>query len=401
MTRFSSRTRWDLQPNALAVRREALETAGAPLVDLTESNPTHCGLGYPEAALAEALGQARWTVYRPQPFGDPAARKALVEDLRDQTSRLSPEDLVLTASTSEAYGFCFKLLCDPGDDVLVPAPSYPLFEWLTALDSVEAKRFATWGDDFELDLESLVRAATPRTRAVLWVHPGNPTGRYLRRAEWRALTTLCAERGWALVCDEVFLDYADARARPGDERMGTLAGEDTPALTFVLSGLSKRCGLPQLKIGWLSVWGPKVERDEAYARLELIADSYLSVNGPVQAALPALLPLGTRIREAISKRVSENRARLLAAHPPGAAWNPVRTEGAWSQLLRLPSEADEERLCLALLDAGGAVQPGHFFDFPRGKWLSVSMLPSPERLERGLEKLVEVLDRTEAGLRFD
>ena len=382
---FSHRTSWTRAPNALALRREALERAGAALIDLTESNPTRC-FDYPQAELADAFARAPLVPYRPEPFGLPEAREALARELGGQ---LPPESLILTASTSEAYAYLFKLLCDPGDRVLVPRPSYPLFEFLAGLEGVELASFELLAEaDFGIDLESLERAATPLTRAVLLVHPGNPTGQFLKRAEWASLSRLCADHGWAVICDEVFLDYGRGE---DPDRLGSLALEPTEALTFVLSGLSKRCGLPQVKLGWLSVHGPAADVRESYARLELIADTYLSVGTPVQAALPRLLEIGAGLREAIRARVADNRAVLAAAIPTDAPISLVASEGGWSALLRLPEHADEEAVCAQLLDAGVVVQPGYFYDFPRRRYLVVSLLPRPEVFADGIRRLVATL----------
>jgi aspartate/methionine/tyrosine aminotransferase len=383
---FSDRTRWSAEENPLSRRRAALDRAGHPLVDLTQSNPTCCGLDYPEAALAEALGHARHLPYEPAPFGLPSARSALAEDLRPQAA-LTPDALIITASTSESYGWLFKLLCDPGDEVLVPQPGYPLFEYLAGLESVRLAPYRLELEEgFGVDLSSLDAAATPRTRAVLVVHPGNPTGAFLHRAEHRALAQRCAERGWALISDEVFLDY---RETTDPDALGSLAAEPSPCLTAVLSGLSKRGGLPQLKLAWMSLHGPEPLVREARARLEVVADTALSVGTPVQAALPALLPLAAALRAQLQTRVRQNRATLRRALPADAPYNLVPSEGGWSALLRLPGGEDEEALCLALLDRGVAVQPGYFFDFPRGRFLVVSLLPEPGVFARGGAILLE------------
>jgi alanine-synthesizing transaminase len=384
---FSRRTSWERLENALAIERARLEQAGQPLIDLTETNPTRV-LAAPQE-MAEALARAPLAPYRPEPFGLPEARAALAADLAARGGP-SAGELVLTASTSEAYAFVFALLGDPGDRVLAPRPSYPLFEYLAQLSALELGHYELELETgFGLDLDSLARAIDARTRAVLVVHPGNPTGTFLRESEWRALDALCAERGVALVCDEVFLDYAFADA-PG--RMGSLAGARPRALTFVLSGLSKRCGLPQLKLGWMSVHGPEEQVREAYARLELIADTFLSVGAPVQAALPALLPLGARVRDELRARVRENRRRLERAIPSAAPYGLVASEGGWSALVRLPGSTDEESLALVLLRAGVVVQPGYFFDFPRGRFLALSLLPPGELFTEGLSRLIATLD---------
>lgn len=391
---FSNRTRWGAEENALSRRRAAFEREGRPPVDLTESNPTRCGFDFREDALSRALAEARLLPYSPAPFGLELARTALAADLRPQAP-LSPEALLLTASTSESYAWLFKLLCDPGDQVLVPQPSYPLFDYLTGLEGVATAPYRLELETgFGVDLDSVREAASPRTRALLIVHPGNPTGAFLKRGEHRALATLCAERGWALISDEVFLDY---RETADPDALGSLAAEAAPCLTFVLSGLSKRGGLPQLKLGWLSVHGPEPLKREALARLEVLADSYLSVGTPVQAALPALLPIAAHVRAQVLTRVKENRATLRRALPARAPYHLLPAEGGAAALVRLPRSADEEALCLSLLDAGVAVQPGYFFDFPRGRFLVLSLLLPPGPFREGLERLVQGLARE--GLR--
>ena len=381
---FSRRTSWPRHPTALALERERLVREGRALIDLTESNPTRV-LEAPDLALAFAAAP---TPYRPEPFGLPEARAALAADLAHRGRGPSADELLLTASTSEAYRYAFELLCDPGDRVLAPRPSYPLFEYLASLSGIELGSYALELETgFGIDLDSLAGAIDGRTRAVLVVHPGNPTGAFLREEEWRALDALCAERGVAIVCDEVFLDYAF-----GSAGVGTLAGLDPRTLTFVLSGLSKRCGLPQRKLGWMSVHGPAAAVREAYARLELIADTFLSVGTPVQAALPELLRIGARLREALRARTRENRRALEAAIPREAPYAVLPSEGGWSALLRLPQRADEEAVAIALLGAGVVVQPGYFFDFPRGRFLALSLLPRPERFGEGIARLVATLE---------
>jgi aspartate/methionine/tyrosine aminotransferase len=384
--RFSKRTRWQLGENPLSTRRRALERQGSRLFDLAETNPTRCGLDYPAAGLAEAFARAPLLPYDPEPFGLPDARAALAEDLAGQAT-LPPDALILTPSTSEAYAWLFKLLCDPGDDVLVPQPSYPLFEYLAGLEDVALRPYRLELDEgFAIVLDSL--ASGKRTRAVLVVHPNNPTGTLLRRHEWRALAERCAQEGWALIADEVFLDFA---ASKDPDALGSLSAEESPCLTFVLNGLSKRGALPQLKLGWISVHGPQALVAEARARLEVIADTYLPVGTPVQAALPALLPIAKDLREQVRARVAHNRSVLAKALRATAPFHLLPSDGGWQALIRLPGSADEEALCLLLLDAGVVVQPGYFFDFPRGRFLVLSLLPKPEHFDPGVERMVEVL----------
>src|SRR5919106_4135991 len=274
---FSRRTGWSRDPNLLARRAEQLRGGGRPLVDLTDTNPPGVGLGFPMGATAAALTAGAARAYAPDPRGDPEARRAIAAWLSSTGPPIAPEHLVLTASTSEAYAWLFKLLCEPGDDVLVPRPSYPLFDFLLALESLTPREYPLHFDgEWHLFAADVTSAATDRTRAVLVVNPGNPTGAFLKVSELQRLWELCASRGWALISDEVFqeMDRSDAPAN----RVTRAASPDARALTFSLSGLSKVAALPQLKLGWIAVAGPAETRDEALARLEVVADTYLSVN---------------------------------------------------------------------------------------------------------------------------
>jgi aspartate/methionine/tyrosine aminotransferase len=389
VSRFSSRTdfprAWNTLAQALAERR----ARGLPLLDLTETNPTRVGLPAPEPGLLATPEALR---YAPESLGLPSAREAVAAHLASRGAAVSPEHLVLSASTSEAYAWLFKLLCEPGDNVLVPAPSYPLFEYLTRLEGVETRAYRLpRAHGFGLDVGEVDAARDERTRAVLVVNPGNPTGHFLREDELGALAALCARAGLALVSDEVFSDFAWDE-EPG--RVATVAGRALPMPTFALSGLSKVVGLPGLKLGWLHVGGPEAARDEALARLELVADTYLSVNTPVQQALPALLAQAPRFQQALLARVRENRHQLLRARPREARWDVVPSHGGWSTVLRIPLAPGEEATCLALLEAGVAVQPGYFYDFAGGAFLVLSLLPPPDTFAEALGPLVRVLARS-------
>jgi aspartate/methionine/tyrosine aminotransferase len=370
---------------ALAERR----ARGAPVVDLTESNPTRVGLPLPDPGLLATPGAFTYT---PEPMGLPTARETLAAYLTERGGgSVSPEHLILTASTSEAYSWIFKLLCDPGDNVLVPAPSYPLFSYLTRFESVELwpYRLPT-AHGFGLDVEAVDAARDLRSRAVLVVNPGNPTGHSLHEGELLALSELCVDMDMALLSDEVFSGFSWG-TEPG--RVPTVAGRSLPMLTFTLSGLSKVAGMPGLKLGWIHVGGPAAKRDEALARLELVADTFLSVGTPVQLALSGLLAHAPRFQAALLERVKENRRMLVAASPEGATWDVVPAHGGWSAVLRIPQEPGEEPTCLALLDEGVVVQPGYFYDFASGAFLVLSLLPPPDVFEAALAPLVRVLGR--------
>lgn len=391
MSPLSARTGWNLRPNRIAALLDERRAAGARILDLTESNPTRAGLEYPAAALREALSLPGALAYTPDPRGLPAAREAIARWYARSGFTVSPGRLVLTASTSEAYAWLFKLLCDPGDEVLVPAPSYPLFEFLGALESVTLRPVPLEHDGgFRLDVGALERAVGPRTRAVVVVHPGNPTGAFLRKDELAALDALCRRHDLAVVSDEVFWVYG---AAPDPNRAGVAALE-TNALAFSMSGLSKPAGLPQLKCGWIVVGGAPALADAALERLETIADTYLSVGTPVQVGLDRLLELGDEVQAHIRARVAKNRASLERAVARVPALSLLPAEGGWYAVLRIPLVRTEEEWVLELLGEDAVlVQPGYFFDFPMRGLLVVSLLPREDELEEGVRKIVERVGR--------
>jgi alanine-synthesizing transaminase len=370
---FSARVPADLSPNRLTAAIAAARASGRPILDLTETNPTRVGLAYPESLL-EPLACRAALRYEPQPFGMPAAREAVATEYAAAGLRVDPARIILTASTSEAYSFLFKLLCDPGDEVLVPVPSYPLFDHLCRLDGVGIRTYpldyhGTWSPD----VPALASVVTPRTRAVLLVSPNNPTGSVLGRGDLHEIARVCADRGLALVGDEVFADYP---IDPRPDRASVL--EQADILTFSLGGLSKSVGLPQLKLGWIAASGPDRELATALGRLEVVADAYLSVSTPVQAAAGELLAGGRAVRRLIRDRVRHNLDALNgeAAHAPSCSV--LRVEGGWSAVVRVPATRPEEQLVLELLDRDAVlVHPGYFFDFSREAYLVVSLLPDP------------------------
>jgi len=375
---FSTRSRWDLVPNRLAALVEAKRAAGARLLDLTESNPTRARLPYPPDLLAPLADDAS-RLYQPMPFGLPAARAAAAADFARRGYPLGTDRILLCAGTSEAYAFLFKLLTDPGDAILVPRPGYPLFDFLAELESVEVRRYPlAWDGQWHVDLPALREAVTPRTRAIVVVNPNNPTGAFLKRDERDALEALCAERSLALVSDEVFADYAFA----GDPRRAGSVAHDGPALAFALGGLSKSCALPQLKLAWTAVTGPRPLRQDALARLEVIADTYLSVSTPVQVAAPALLARREGLQAALRARTSANLAALRAA-VSGSPATLLEPEGGWYAVLRIPATIGEEERVTRLLERSDVlVHPGYFFDFPHEAFLVLSLLtPEPDFAE--------------------
>jgi alanine-synthesizing transaminase len=386
---FSRRLPWEEPQNRLAAAVGERRRLGLPILDPTESNPTRVGLAYPVEELGELLRSAAAADYRPDPLGLPAAREALAAAFSLPGDPVSPADLVLTASTSEAYGFLLKAFTDPGDEVLAAVPSYPLLDHLAALEGARLVHFPlARGRRFAFDSEAAAAAAGRAAKALLLVHPNNPTGAFLRREEQRAALALCATRGLALVSDEVFADYPLA----GDPERAGAAAAQSETLAFSLGGLSKSAGLPHWKLAWIRVGGPAAERRRAVAALELVADSYLSVGTPVQHTLPGLLALAPRIRGAIRERLVENLATLAAAlgHLPAVELLPP--EGGWTAVLRVPRLMADEELALDLLERQGVLlHPGFFFDFPTEGYLVVSLLPSPDIFREAVARLAGYL----------
>ena len=389
---FSSRTRWDLTPNALSALAAEARRSGRTLLDLTETNPTRAGLSAPPDVLA-LLSRPASLAYAPDPRGLPAARAAVADDFARRGHAVDPDRVLLTASTSEAYGFLFKLLCDAGDAVAVPRPSYPLFEYLARLEGASVAPYPIRYDGEWHVLRGDVEAALgERTRAVVVVSPNNPTGSYLKRSEADALLALCAERGLALIADEVFADFAFGR----DERRVTSVAGRSEALTFALGGLSKSCGLPQLKLAWTAASGPAAARDEALARLEVIADTYLSVGTPVQQALPDLLRALPELQAPIAARTAANLAALRAAVGAAPAVSVLAPEGGWSAVLRVPATASEDEWCQRLLREDAVlVQPGYFFDFAGEAFLVLSLLPREDVFASGIARIVARVSATD------
>jgi len=382
---FSARTLWDLTANRLASLAAARRSAGGAFFDLTQSNPTQVGLPYPDDLLTP-LSDASVLRYEPSPFGLRAAREAVSADYRRRGMEVPPDHVALTASSSEAYGFLFKLLCDPGDTVLVPRPSYPLFEYLAGLESVAVEPYPLRYDgEWHVDLAALARAAAAGARAVVVVNPNNPTGSYVKREEAARIREIAADAGAAIISDEVFADYP---LRADGRRVDCLAGPG-PALVFCLGGLSKSCGLPQLKVGWIAVSGPGPVRDEALARLEVVADTYLSVGTPAQRALPRLLARLPELQQPIAARVAGNLDRLRRRTAAPCPVTLLEPEGGWYATLQVPATATEEEHVTRLLEEDGVlVHPGYFFDFPREAYLVVSLLPPPDDFTAAIDRLL-------------
>ncbi len=365
-----------LRANRVAEELARLRSAGRRLDDLTVSNPTRVGLPYPRDLLAP-LASPDALACDSAPFGLPAAREAVAAHLAGTGVEVRPDRIVLTASTSEAYGLLFKLLCDPGDAVLVPQPSYPLFEHLTRLDGVEARAYRLEHHGrWEIDIGGLARLVDPRTRAVLLVSPNNPTGSFVSPDELAAVREVAVRHGLVVVCDEVFADYP--MQEPAAGRAGALV-DDTEALTFTLGGLSKSAGLPQLKLGWILMGGPGGLVARARERLELVCDTYLSVATPVQLSAGGLLERTRPVAEAILQRVRANYAALRHLADRFPACGVLPAEGGWYAVVQVPAVRTEETLVVELLRQDGVyVHPGYFFDFPREAFLVLSLLPMPD-----------------------
>lgn len=388
---FSERTAWDLSENPLAIEIARARAEGRALVDLTESNPTRAGLSS-ASQLVALLGHARGATYEPAALGHAAARAAVARYYEERGLSVSPSRVALSASTSEAYGWLFKLLCERGDEVLVPAPSYPLFSFLAALEDVELASYPLVREEgWRVDLAALEAAIGDETRAIVLVHPNNPTGSFVRRDEARAIEELARRHGLALIADEVFGDFA-APGLPAD-RLPSFVGPRA-ALTFVLSGLSKVAALPQLKLGWIAVLGPDAIAEEAMRRLEVIADTYLSVSTPVQLALPEILAERAAIQGAIRARTAENVGALdaaIAAHGGGAVRR-LPADGGWYAILEVPRTRDEDAWALLFVREEGVIaHPGYFFDMDRDGFLVLSLLPDPAAFRGAAERIMRRL----------
>jgi hypothetical protein len=380
---FSSRFHWDFRINRLTQALEARRRDGARILDLTESNPTRAGLVYPPE-IVRAFDDPRMLVYEPSPAGPAEAREAVASYYAARGQRVETERILLTASTSEAYGWLFKLLSDAGDHVLVPRPSYPLFEFLANLESVEVRQYPlAYHGCWTIDLDALTAAVSERTRAVVLVNPNNPTGSYVKRAELEALSRLCAQRRIALISDEVFSDYPLGEAA---ERVATLVGIEE-CLAFSMSGLSKVAGLPQMKLGWMVASGPAKLRAEAMEKLEWIADTYLSVSTPVACAAARLLASGEAVQRQIRERTAGNLAVAREALAESAA-GILAVEGGWYITVRMPRIRSEEDWAIQLLSQEGVLtQPGFFYDFESEAFLIVSLLTLPEVFREGIMRL--------------
>ena len=389
---FSERTNWDREESALASAAQARRISGIPVVDLTASNPTRCGLSYDADALLSPLADRQALDYEPIPSGRLSARVAVARYYEQHGAAVAPENICLTTSTSEAYSFLFRLLCNPGDEVLIASPSYPLFDYLAALDDVCLVSYPLFYEHgWQIEPGALEARITARTRAIALVHPNNPTGHFVSAAERAAVETLCARHGLALLVDEVFLDYAWPESG-SQQTFAQALGPDQP-LTFVLSGLSKVAALPQMKLSWIVTAGTPALVKEANARLEVIADTFLSVNAPVQQALPAWLQGCAAMQQQIRNRVAENVA-LLDELLQATRASRLNAEGGWYAVLRYPAIDTNETFALELFERTGVlVYGGEAFGLPSSGWLVLSLLPAPEEFRLGVRLLLDSIER--------
>ena len=383
---FAQRTNWKLTTNRYTTAVEEARASGKPILDLTVSNPTQCGFAYESAKILSAFQDARSLAYEPEAKGLLTAREEVARYYKeDHGVAVDPEGLLLTTTTSEAYSYVFRLLCNAHDEILVLKPSYPLFDFLADLQDVSLIPYSLqYAHGWFIDFHSLVRALTPRTRAILLVHPNNPTGSYVRAEELSRLNELCRERNLALVVDEVFLDYPlDGRKRK------TFVGNQE-VLTFTLSGLSKIAALPQMKVAWLAVSGPESQVREALGRLEIIADTYLSLNSPTQWAFPTLFAQRHQLQPQILERTRRNWSVLKERVWRKGLCELLDAEGGWYAVVRMQSEEPDEDLAIRLLrDSGTLVHPGHFYDFAEDGCMVLSLITREDEFRRGVEKVVE------------
>lgn len=384
---FSRRTEWKLSHNDYTQALERFRSSGRELLDLTASNPTEIGLHYDTERLLTSLNNPRALEYEPLPRGLLPAREAVLTYYREKGVQLSPEQLFLTVSTSEAYTYAFRLLCDPGDEVLVPQPSYPLFEFLADLQDVKLVPYELIYDHgWQVDFHSLECAITGRTRAVLVVHPNNPTGSFVKQAEKTLLDRICNDRELAIIADEVFLDFL---LESGNDL--SFAGS-RGALTLALSGLSKISGLPQMKVAWMVVSGPEALAAEAIARLEVIADTYLSMNAPLQWALPEMLRSRKGIQDQLRARVQANLVDLDLQLSRQSLCHRLVVEGGWYAILRVPAIRSDEELAIELIEKKSVlVQPGHFYDFTSDGYLVISLITPETQFREGMPRLLGFL----------
>ncbi|MFZ3199795.1 MAG: pyridoxal phosphate-dependent aminotransferase [Candidatus Acidiferrales bacterium] len=382
---FADRTNWNLEANRLSEALARHRAGGKPLLDLTASNPTTCGFDYDREKILRALANPSALAYEPNPKGLEIARRAVAEYYVPRRD-VPIENIFLTTSTSEAYSFVFRTLCNPGDELLVPAPSYPLFDFLADIEDVKLARYPLIYDyGWQIDFDALEQAITPRTRGMIVVHPNNPTGHFTKPEEVARLNEICSGRGMALIADEVFLDFAFGEHRP------TSFAANSGALTFTLSGLSKISGLPQMKIAWLITSGPEPAKTQALARLEVIADTFLSMNAPSQWATPIFLDERHGFQKQLMARARKNLAELDRQLTAQKSCGRLEVEGGWNAVLRAPATRSDEELAIELLEKKDVyVHPGHFFDFPAEGHLIVSLITPEPAFSEGIRRILSM-----------
>jgi aspartate/methionine/tyrosine aminotransferase len=384
---FADRTNWNLSSNRLSQALSRHRSSDHNLLDLTASNPTECGFRYDAKLISVALEQPGILEYHPDPRGLASARQAVRDYYAALSACVALGDIILTTGTSEAYSFAFRLLCDPDDELLIPAPSYPLFDFLADILDVKLVRYALFYDHgWHIDFHALEQAVTPRTRGVIVVHPNNPTGHFTKAAEMERLNGICAKRDLAIIADEVFLDF-DLNPPPPS------FAANTGALTFTTSGLSKISGLPQMKFAWLIASGPDAKKREAMARLEVIADTYLSLSTPSQLAAPMWLEQRHNFHEQVMARVRHNLAELDAKLVEQKVCSRLEVEGGWYAVLRVPATRSDDDLAIELLEKHDVyVHPGHFFNFPGEGYLVVSLITPEAVFADGIRRLLGFVD---------
>jgi alanine-synthesizing transaminase len=385
---FAQRTNWKLAANRLSEALASRRNTGQPVLDLTASNPTTCGFKYHAGATLRALSNPNALLYDPDPRGLPVARRAVVDYYAAHKIRIALDEIILTTSTSEAYSFVFRTLCDPGDEVLIPEPSYPLFAFLAEIQDVNLIPYPLIYDHgWQIDFHSLEGAITNRTRGVIVVHPNNPTGHFAKATEITKLNQICASRELAIIADEVFFDFALA------QNLQASFAADNAALTFTMSGISKICGLPQMKAAWLITSGPKELKTPALERLEIIADTYLSMNAPVQYALPTFLDQRHEFQSQVITRVPKNLRELDRQLELQTVCTRLEVEAGWYVVLRIPATRSDEEFALLLLESKGVyTHPGHFYDFPNDGFLILSLITPEEDFAEGMKLLLSMLE---------
>jgi len=384
---FSDRTAWNLEPNPLSKALANRLSSGKPVIDLTESNPTKCGFCFEAERILGALSHPASLHYDPVPQGLLPARDAVANYYRSRNCTVNANDIFLVTSTSEAYSFLFRTLCNPGEEVLIPQPGYPLFNFLADIQDVATVPYPLIYDyGWQIDFHALQRAITPRTRAIIVVNPNNPTGHFCKADDMHRLNQVCLEGDLAIIADEVFLDFSF-----GADILPTFASNNK-TLTFTMSGLSKISGLPQMKVAWLIAAGPESLKQKAVARLEMIADTYLSMNTPMQLALSALLELRHNFQQQCMERTRNNLARLDKLLASQKLCTRLNLEGGWYAVVKVPVTGSDEDLALELLNTRGVyVHPGHFYEFPKDGYVVVSLITPERSFATGVEALVTLI----------